>query len=328
MSKFKPNIYLTNMAMAYFAKATDFVAKALFPICKVDLQSSHYYKFNKGDLARDNVDTKPAFGSVQPALIGQSDETYVTENKQVIVGIDKINALNFQRTKALGVHDPRRAKVKFATEQLLIHQDRIFAESFFKSGVWGTEFTGKDTIADSSKEFLKFNDSNFKPVEFFGELSDRVLQEGRRKPNKLALGVDAYNALKNHPEIVERVKYTGSTNNPGIVNVNALAAILELDEVVVLQSTYNKAGPGEAPEMSFICDSNAALLCYATDTPNIEEPSAGYIFAWDLLGDGNTMAFQQFEGPGGSHAEFIEGLMSIDMKKTGDDLAVFLADCV
>ena len=58
------------------------------------------------------------------------------------------------------------------------------------------------------------------------------------------------------------------------------------------------------------------------------EPSAGYIFTWDMLGNGASVAFDQYEGENGTHAEFIEGLCASDMKKTSDDLAIFLKDCV
>ena len=41
--------------------------------------------------------------------------------------------------------------------------------------------------------------------------------------------------------------------------------------------------------------------------------------------DGKT---DQFEGEGGTHTEFIEGLMSTDMRKTADDLACYMKNCV
>jgi len=47
-----------------------------------------------------------------------------------------------------------------------------------------------------------------------------------------------------------------------------------------------------------------------------------------MLGNGQWMATSQYDGPGGSHSEFIEGLMATDMKKTSDDLATFLTGCV
>lgn len=322
----KPNNYLSNMSMAFFQEEGDFVAPSIFPVCPVGLSSSYYYTFSKADLARDNVGRKPAFGKVAPALMGQTDNTYKCEVDQIIVGIDQIDALNYQRARTPGVADPRRAKVRFATEQLKLHLDIIFARNFFHPGAWGTVWEGKAS-SPGEKEFLKFNDSNFDPVNFFDARIKEIQQNGRRKPNRLALGVEAYNALKNHPDIIERVKYTGSTANPAVVTTQALAAILQIEEVRVLESTYNAAGIGEE-DMQFVCAPDGALLCYATDNPAIDEPSAGYIFTWDMLGNGNYLALDQFEGEKGTHSEFVEGLMSTDMKKTSDDLAIYFDKCI
>jgi len=64
-------------------------------------------------------------------------------------------------------------------------------------------------------------------------------------PNKLSLGYDSFTALKNHPDILERVKYTGSSANPAVVNENVLAQILGFAEVKVLEATYNAAEEGQ-----------------------------------------------------------------------------------
>ena len=323
----KPNNYLTNLSMAYFANPADFVASRIFPICPVAQSASYYYKFSKADLARDNVSRKPAFGKVQPAVMGQTDDTYKCEVDQIIVGIDQINTLDFQRSHAPGVADPRKAKVRFASEQMLLHQDILFAKNFFKTGVWDNEYAGVASTP-SGKQFLKFSDANFDPVHFFDDRKREIRQNGRRTPNKLCLGVEAFDALKVHGDIIERIKYSGSSANPAIVNEKVLAELFGVDEVVVLGSTYNAADIGQDEDMKFTCDSKSALLCYTTNAPAIDEPSAGYIFTWDMLGNGQPVAFDQYEGEKGTHSEFIEGIMSSDMKKTCDDLAIFFKDCV
>ncbi|MBQ2634055.1 MAG: major capsid protein [Oscillospiraceae bacterium] len=323
----KPNAYLTNMSMAFFQNPADFVATSIFPICPVPLSASYFYTFSKADLARDNVQRKPAFGHVNPAIMGQEDNSYKCQVDQVLVGIDQIAQLNYQRSNAPGVADPRRAKVRFATEQMLLHQDILFASKFFKAAAWGNVKTGKSTTPGTN-EFWKWDNSSSDPIGQIDDLKAEIKRNGRRTPNRLALGVDAYIALKNHPDIIDRIKYTGTTANPARVTPQVLAELFGVEQVKVLESTYNTAGIGQAAAMDFICDSKAALLCYATPTPQIDEPSAGYIFTWDMLGNGQPVAFDQFEGTPADHSEFIEGLMSTDMKKTCDDLAVFLEDCV
>lgn len=323
----KPNQYLTNMSMAYFQQG-EYAAKNLFPICPVPLSSSYYYTFSKGDLARDNVQRKPAYGHAAPAVMGLTDNTYTCRVDQVLVGIDQILTQDYQRSGAPASADPRRAKVRFVTEQMNIHQDIQFAKNFFQSGVWKNEWKGAGTANTAKKQFLRFDDANADPVSFFDGLSNEIRRIGRRKPNKLALGTSVFAALKNNPFVKERVKYTGTTANPAVVTEQVLAQLFGVEQVVVLDSTYNAALPGAEEDMQFICDSKAALLCYATDSPQVDEPSAGYTFAWDMLGNGQYIATSQFPGWQADHTEFIEGLIATDMKKTGDDLAVFLKDCV
>lgn len=322
----KPNNYLTNMSVAYFQPDDWFVSPFVFPILPVQLSTSYYYIFDKGDLARDNVQRKPEFGKVTPMMFGSKQELYSCEVDQIIVGIDQISTLNYQRSGAPGIIDPRRAKVRIATEQLKLHMDRVFADAYFKSGVWTNEWAGV-TTTPSGKQFYKFSDSNCDPVKFIGDRRVEMMREGRRKPNVLALGVEAYEALKNNASILDRVKYSGSTANPATINANVLAQVFEIDRVVVLNSTYNKGGYGST-SMDFVCDSKGALLAYAAPNPAIDEVTAGYTFAWDMLGNGQYLAFDQYEGEKGTHTEFIEGLLSYTPKKVCDELGVFMKECV
>lgn len=322
----KPNNYLINMSVAYFQPDDWFVSPFVFPILPVQLSTSYYYIFDKGDLARDNVQRKPEFGKATPMMFGSKQELYSCEVDQIIIGIDQISTLNYQRSAAPGIIDPRRSKVRLATEQLKLHMDRAFADGYFKSGVWTNEWAGV-TTTPSGNQFYKFSDSNCDPVKFIGDRRVEMMREGRRRPNVLALGVETYEALKNNASILDRVKYSGSTANPATVNANVLAQLFEIDRVVVLNSTYNKGGYGST-NMDFVCDSKGALLAYAAPNPAIDEVSAGYTFAWDMLGNGQYLAFDQYEGEKGTHTEFIEGLTSYTSKKVCDELGVFMKECV
>ena len=85
------------------------------------------------------------------------------------------------------------------------------------------------------------------------------------------------------------------------------------------------------PSISFCSEryplfNNFLLLSGKITLAGIDSP--GYIFTWDMLGDGNYMATDIFEGEGGTHSEFMEGLLSTDMKKTCDDLACYMKHCI
>ncbi|MCL1832857.1 MAG: hypothetical protein FWG45_08155 [Oscillospiraceae bacterium] len=324
---FKPNIYLTNLALAYFQSAAGFISRRLFPVVPVPLSMAYFFEFDKGDLTRLMVAKKPEFGHVTPAVFGKRDHSYKCQVDQIITGIDSISSLDFQRINAPGVIDPRRAKARFVAEQMNLYLDDMWAQKYFNAASWSQVFTGTGTTP-TGNQFWFFDNDNCDPVKFFNGLFTLMRQFGLRKPNKLGLGLNAFGALQNNPAILERIKYQGSEANPATVTANVLAQLFGLDEVVVAETVKNEAKIGEEDDLQFICDPNSCLLCFTTNAPAIDEPSAGYTFAWDMLGNGQYMAMQQYLGEPATHTEFVEGLLATDRQICAPDLGIFLQNAV
>lgn len=326
--QFRPHTALTNMAQAWYQNAANYFAKAIFPICPVSQSSDNYYIFDKEDLLRDNWHRKPAYGKVMPAVLSEHTATYNCVVDQMIMGIDQIRQTDLTRRQGPALKDPRQQRTKAMAEQANIHQDRLFAKSFFNAGVWTNEWTGVDSTTTSTNEFIKFSNANSDPIKFIADQKLAMHEQTGRTPNKLAMGANVFNALKQHEGILERIKYGGTSANPAQVDKNVLAQLFGVDEIVVLMSIYNQAKQGKDADMTFIGDPDSMLLAYATSTPSPEEPSAGYIFTWDMLGDGQMMPIFHYEGENGTHSEYIEGLMAYDIRKTSDDLAVFFKNVI
>lgn len=324
---YRPHTMLSNMAVAYFQNASNYAAKSIFPICKVDLSSDIFYKFSKEDLLRDNWQRKPQYGKVNPTQVSEDTGTYNCKVDQNIMGIDQIKRTDDKRRQGPTLKDPRIQRTKTMAEQANIHQDRLFADAYFKSGVWTNEFTGSDD-GNGDKGFIKFSNDNSEPIKFVDERKTEMQQNTGRTPNVMGLGINVFNALKEHPAIIERVKYSGSTANPAMVTENVLSQLFGVDKIVTFKAIQNEAKMGQAGNMNFICDPDAFLLAYATSTPSVEEPSAGYIFTWDMLGDGQYMPTFNYEGIPGTHTEYVEMLMATDMKKVCDDLGMFFKSAV
>lgn len=319
-----PHTVLTNMAMSYYQNAANYFAKSLFPICPVRLSSDSYYIFDKEDLLRDNWQRKPESGTVTPAVLSEHTETYTCHVDQMMMSINQIRETDVQRRQGPSTANTKMQRTKAIAEQRNIHQDKLFANSFFKTGVWTNEYTGVASGA-TGKQFIKFSDDNSEPIKFIQQLKTDSLQETGRELNRMGLGINVFNALKEHPAILERIKYGGTTANPAEVTEKVLAQLFGLEKLVVLKSIHNNARLGEDANMQFIGDPDAVLLTYAPSAPSLDEPSAGYIFTWDMLGNGQYLPIMNYQDPHpGRHVEWIEGLMATDMKKTSDDLAVFL----
>lgn len=323
---FRPHTALSNVALSYYQSDDTAFAKTIFPVCPVSLSSDNYYVFDKEDLLRDSWQRKPQYGKVDPAVLSEHLEQYACYVDQMIMGIDQIRQTDLNRRQGPAAMNPKIQRTKTMAGQANIHQDALFSQAFFKPGVWGHEETGVDSTTPSSGQFIKFTNWNSDPVAFIDGKKTEMEENTGRTPNRLALGVHVYNALKIHPAILERVKYGGTTANPATVTPNVLAQLFGVERLTVQRSIMNKAKLGKKADMGYIGDPHGFLLAYASNTPSIEEPSAGYIFTWDMLGDGNIMPVLNYEGEAGTHSEFVEALMALDMKKTADDLAMYFRE--
>ena len=65
------------------------------------------------------------------------------------------------------------------------------------------------------------------------------------KPNTMIIGEEAFNVMKNHPDVIDRIKYTGTNQNPAQAMTGALASLFQLSNGVFVgkaqQDTANKA---------------------------------------------------------------------------------------
>lgn len=320
------NVPLTNISTAYFQSKSG-GATSFFPEIPVTLSRAAYYKFSKEDLLRDNVRPKPILGKVDPTVFSYDTDDYKCTPDQIIVGYDNIIQSDIERMGAKGIMKFRQNKSKVIAEQMFIHQNKTFAQQYFKKGVWGTDLTGGTSASSSSTDFVSFDNDNSSPIKFIGDCITEIKRTTGRKPNKLGLGQRVFDALINHPDVMNRVIYGGNTASPAMVTTKSLAAILGVDEVVVFDAIWNSANLGEEENTGFICDENAMLLAYATSTPMIDEPTAGYTFRWDM-GTKNILPIIEWEGDEGTYSNYIGGMIAQDMEIVCKDLGFYLQNAV
>ena len=247
--------------------------------------------------------------------------------EQIILGYDDIIQSDVARMGAKGIMQLRQNKARVIAEQIFIHQNKVFAQKYFKKGVWGADLTGGVSVSSGSTDFVSFDNDNSNPIKFISDCITAMKKATVRKPNKLGLGQRVFDALINHPDIMNRVIYGGNTASPAMVTTKSLAAILGVDEVVVFDAIWNSANLGEEENTGFICDENAMLLAYATPTPMIDEATAGYTFRWDM-GTGNILPIIEWEGDKGTYSHYIGGMISQDMKVVCKDLGIYFQNAV
>lgn len=264
--------YLTNFSVSYRQSRQNFVAGFASTPISVTYESDLYAIYPQGYFWRDESEVRPLGG--RPVQVGYKVEngTYHAEEWALEHTID-----DRQRRKAQNPFDLDEAGTMLLEGKQLIREERIWAQKFFKAGVWSHDFQG-------GQHFTPFNDAASTPITFIDAKKLDMARNTGYQPNTLVLGGGAHAALRSNPDIVDRVKYT----QRGIATLEVLAALFEVDQVRIAGGVYNAAAEGADDDFEFIVDENAMWLGYIEPSPKMDAPTAIARFGWTGLIPGAT----------------------------------------
>jgi hypothetical protein len=313
---------LSNVAVRYTQQQRYFVADRVFPLVAVSKQSDLYYVFDRAEANRDEMQLRAPATESAGGTLQQSTQPYYA----------RVWAFHYDipdpiRANADSPLEPDRAATRNVIFKALLKREVLFAQNFMATGVWGYGVTGA-AATPASGEVVDWSDAASTPIEDVAEALTTVQMQTGLRPNKFVMGQQVWDALKNHPDIIDRIKYSSGNDNPAIVNLRAIAALFEVDEIFVMGAIQNSGQEGAAESNAFLAGKDALLL-YAPSSASLIEPSAGYTFAWTgLLGSsaqaGRIKKFRL------EHLEVdrVEIEMAFDQKKTAADLGYFFNDIV
>lgn len=315
------NAPLTNVSVAYIQNAKEFISTKVFPKVPVKKQSDLYWKYSKSDWRRTDV-AKRAPSTETPGVGWKMEtDTYFAHVYGVHKDIDdqvRANADSNFRVDS--------DATKFVTNQMLLKRDIDWCGTFFKEGVWDTDLAGVSS-SPSTDEFLQWNDDASDPINDVSQWAVDFRENTGFTPNVMVIGAHVLRELKNHPDIIDRIKYT----QRGIVTEDLISTLFGVDKIVTAYAT-SSGGPeiASAKEQdavatySFIADSKSLLLAYSAPAPSLMTPTAGYTFTWDGYAGGNSegVRIKNFRQ---EHiaSDRIEAEMTYDMKVVASDMAIF-----
>lgn len=313
--------YLTDFSVAFVQDSMNFVAQRAASVIPVLKQTDKYVVYDRGYFWRDEAAPRPLGG--RPLQVGYK------------IGEGNYNAIEYalehtiddrQRANA---DDPIRLDENatiLLTQKNLIKQDRVWAQNFFRTGVWTGSYEGVASTPGNN-QFLQFNDASSDPIGVIDGAKDDMAERTGFMPNTLVLGAGVKRTLRSHPDISDRIKYT----QRGIADDSILAALFEVDNVITARSVYNAAAEGAADDFDFIVDKTGFWLGYIDPNPGLDSPTAIANFAWTGLLPGATNAIGGVIESGRddrAHSDYFQGRMAWDLKLVSADLGAFFNDAV
>jgi hypothetical protein len=279
---------LTNYAFSFLSNLDTSFSDKVFPNLPVDEQTGIFWTLPKGIESTDEMRMRGPLSEAR-----EFDWS---------LGQDNYRADPWALKNIIPLAMERNSQVPFSIQQLVtrllvkkarLRRDRAFAAAFLTTGVWGLDITGNtamSTVATGGTTVRQWDNPASTPIEDIAELAttQQVATEGQR-PNRLLIGRRVWDKLKNHPQILDRLN-RGQTDGAARISLADVAALFELERIIIADTMVNTANEGQAAAIDFIVN-KVGLLYYATDTPQMMEPTAGLTLSWRGLGNGTANNF-------------------------------------
>ena len=304
---------LTNLSIAFLQKAENFVAGQVFPTVPVAKQSDIYYVWDRNNFYLDQMEKRGPATESAGGGVELTTDSYRCDVWALHKDIDDQTRANSDT-----VISPDRTATNYLTQQGLIRKDKQWAADYFVTGIWTNEDAG-------GTDFTQWDDAASDPEKDIAEGGKTMLQNTGYEPNVLVVSYGIHLALKRHPLVKDRFKYTSSES----ITAAMLAQFFEIERYVVAKSVNATNAEGAATDTYDFILGDHALLAHAAPSPGIEIPSAGYNFVWSGLTGMNdlglTMSSFRLQK---IKSDRLEIEMAFDMKLVAADLGFFFLNAI
>ena len=244
------------------------IADMIAPIVGVQKQSGSIIEFSQADKWRVD-DTRRSPGTEARRIsVDVSSQLYYCNNYALQAGVtieDRNNA------------DPIYAsRLIEGRAQLLV--DKLYLD--WENRV-GLQVTSASNVGSSSAVSSIWTGSGADPMADLNTAIDNVYYATGYRPNRMAFGPRAWDALRRHSTV--RNLIFGTNNGGGYANTQQVAELFELDQVLVAGGFANSAQENIARSLGAIWGPSV-LVYYAPTNVRVDEPSFMYSYRVDAPG--------------------------------------------
>lgn len=264
-SAFPVNPSLTAIAIGYRNPDVNLIADKVLPRLTTAQKFSYTvygaaqgYTVPSTLVGRKSEPTMVEFGGTQ--LTGETVD-YGLDDMVPNAEIDAFNAM--PKPPSGGPLSPQAISTMMLTGLVQLDREVRVANQVFNA----SNYTSSQTLSGTS-QWSDYTNSN--PLSALLTALDAPLI----RPNKMVIGQAAWTVLRQHPKIVNAVFRT--PQNSGTVPKEALAELLEIDEVIVGAMRVNTAKKGQTPSYVPVWGKHCALLSVSLAAAQAAQPTFGF----------------------------------------------------
>ena len=161
----------------------------------------------------------------------------------------------------------------------------------------------------------KFTESSSNPFSIFETAKEAVRGKIAKRPNVCVIGASAYSALKEHPAVLDRIKYTQSA----VITPELLRQLLDFDELYVGDAVY----ANDSGAFSDIWSDNVVIAYVPSANKDVPRSYYQPAFAYTLKKKNNPVVDTYTEG---GKVEIIRNTDIFIPKVVGSDAGYLIND--
>jgi len=232
---------LTGIALAYQNRML--IADSVLPRTPVGNQSFKWLNFNKADRFTIPNTLVGRKGRPNEVEFGATETSGLTKD----YGLDDVVPIDDIASAPQG-YDPLGNATEGLTDLIALDREKRVADLVFDAAQYPT--ANKVTL--TTNEYWDDVDAN--PLQ---QILD-YLSTPLMRPNVAVFSQPVWNALRTHAKIVSAI--LGNAGTSGIVTRQQVAALFELEEILVGEAFYNSAKPGQTASYGRLWGDKAAFL--------------------------------------------------------------------
>jgi hypothetical protein len=259
-----------------------YIASQVLPVMSVASQAGNFGKIPLEQLLQQR-ETRRAPGAGYARGNWTFDKaTYATEEHGAEEPVDDREAKMYAE-----YFDAEQVSTMRAFSAVLRNAEQRVADAIFNTTTWATGNAALTTVV--TNEWDVNHTSNAVPITDVEAAVNKVYDGSGLWPNALIINRKVFRNLRNLDQIIDRIESAGAGNpsKPSDITEQMLAAVFDLDYVIVAGTSKNGAKEGQAASPTQIWSSEYAMVCRIATGNDMREACIGRTFHWS--NDGSSI---------------------------------------
>ena len=284
---------LTEVSIAY--RNAQFVADAIFPVVPVTKQSNKYFIYSKDNFRMLDDSRRPGSRANEIDWTLSTD-TYFCEGHALAQALP--DELRANADQAIDVDVDT---TEMLTDLLYLQREVLVAAKATDPSV-----VTQNAALSGNNQWSDYTNSD--PIRAIEDQKATIQKQLGQLPNSLLVSYPVFKALRNHPTIIDRFKYS----QVGVVQPDHLKSVFNVDNFFVASAIKNTAPEGAADALDYIWG-KSALLFYKPPVAGRRQVSLGYQFTWLFGANTNGFLVKRYRDEGRT-ADVVEVQLYYDAK--------------